>query len=1497
MKRWLKIPFAVAAALVALLIAAIVLLQIPAIQKTLCNKVLETVSEKTGLDIKVGDIHLALIDRIILDDIGVVNGRDTVITCRKAALSISPLSLLKGNIKINRLTLDGGTIYPSNFPAGGSEKAAKDSTASIPNLNLHIGRLQVSDFKVVNYVADAEHVDRSRSPRLIDFNDLMVTDLNLDIRNVDFDGSNASMKVKRISMREDISGAELQNLSFDADYDSTGVHIKGFNFKDAYSDITLSKGDILFSDFSDFENLFDKVALDATVQNSYLDLQSLHHFVDSIEFIELKLYVDGRFTGTVSNLKTESAHVYSGSKESYLDISAHLVGLPDAEGTMATIMVNDSYTNTRDIAEIVYQCMPDKADFNKKSISNLAPGTRFSFKGSLNGFFEDFVAYGAVTSNIGDARVDIECRNILNKGYEILGFMDFKEFDLGRFIQNDNFGKVTCHASASSMFALKDEDTEFYVEEISIPKFEFNGYSYSNISAAGNWKSSEFEGRVVSGDPNLKFMLQGILAPSSASGNSLYHIKLSLGHADLAALNFDKRDISSIRLNALADITQTPEGRLMGKITVSDVECKSPDGKFDLGDIEVVAFNGENKYMLGINSDMFKARYRGSAFITDIIPQLEGLVLLGKLDNLAKRMDTSPVLGNDRYDLSLKVNDLRNLLGFLAPGIHIESGSSVTVKSPGDSTGTVSVKSGLIALDNIYIQDLDAGFDFGQKSASAKIGTQMIRFGDIVLSDSRLKADCAGNSVLANFNFCNDPDSLEAGHLQAMVSFPNLKEGNQNMLLHLGHSFIRFGGEQWNIDPSSVYFSDKHISVNDFNIYNQDQGIYANGVLSESPRDTCAFDIRDLDLSLVDMLVKEPLNIRGTLSGTGNINAIFTHPDIVAEIAVDSLYLAGQEIGHIEVSSKWDDTLHRANLLATNTIQGRKALNITGYYEPEKENLYATVDADRLSVGFIEPFISTLATDVSGDLTSHIVLSGPLNSLDINSKGSHLENFCAKLDYTQVPYTMDGYIDFDSHKITLRDFDVKDAEKGTATLKGEVTHDHLKNFMLNIGIRAINLLGLDTNIHQNETFYGKGYATGRVDIVGPLEALAIKLNIMTREGTVINIPIGNATNKQTSIITFVDNRPKPKLTSIDSLINLNRVREQAVVHSGESALEVYARVRATEDATLNIEIDSDTGDALHVDGNGTVDITVKDGNFSILGDYTVSEGDYRLALLGLVTRDFTLKDGSTIHFTGDIMQSELNMTADYKTKASIAPLVSGSSESSIRRPVNCGIKVTERLANPNLSFTIDVDDLDPTTQALIDNTLNTEEKRMRQFLALILSGSFIPDEQSGIVNNNSLSYFNATEIMSNQLNNIFQQLNIPLDLGFNYQPTSSGHDVFDVAVSTQLINNRVSVNGNIGNRRFQTSNRDDIVGNVDVEIKLDRSGKTRLSLFSHSADEYSNYLDQTQRNGIGISYQQEFNTLKELFSPKRRPEINRSAPPTGEALRDSTASAAAVKAD
>jgi hypothetical protein len=315
-------------------------------------------------------------------------------------------------------------------------------------------------------------------------------------------------------------------------------------------------------------------------------------------------------------------------------------------------------------------------------------------------------------------------------------------------------------------------------------------------------------------------------------------------------------------------------------------------------------------------------------------------------------------------------------------------------------------------------------------------------------------------------------------------------------------------------------------------------------------------------------------------------------------------------------------------------------------------------------------------------------------------------------------------------------------------------------------------------------------------------------------------------------------------------------------------------INALPDVEAVIWIDKASGHMISGNGTGIIHMTADEETFDITGDYDISKGNYKFVAYGIVNKDFEIQDGSSISFQGDIFDTTLDIDAMYKTKASIGTLIGDTTSVANRRTVECKIKITEKMLNPRLQFGIEIPEIDPMIKSRVESALSTEDKVQKQFLSLLLSNSFLPDEQSGIVNNSTMLYSNVSEAMAKQLNNILQKLDIPVDLGLRYQPNEKGNDVFDVAVSTQMFDNRVVVNGSVGNKQYTENARTDVVGDLDIEIKLNKSGAFRLKLFSHSADSYTNYLDNSQRNGIGLTYQTEFSTLKQfiknIFSKKKK---------------------------
>ena len=116
-----------------------------------------------------------------------------------------------------------------------------------------------------------------------------------------------------------------------------------------------------------------------------------------------------------------------------------------------------------------------------------------------------------------------------------------------------------------------------------------------------------------------------------------------------------------------------------------------------------------------------------------------------------------------------------------------------------------------------------------------------------------------------------------------------------------------------------------------------------------------------------------------------------------------------------------------------------------------------------------------------------------------------------------------------------------------------------------------------------------------------------------------------------------------------------------------------------------------------------------------------------------------------------------------------------------------------------------------------------------------------------------------------------------VDIGFNYKPGDNvSQEEFEVALSTQLFDDRLTIDGNFGmtyDRSEQSASN--IVGDVDIGYKLTPDGQWVLKVFNHSNVNswynYSNY-DQTSpyTQGVGIAFRKDFNKLSELFESKKK---------------------------
>ena len=1465
MKTWNRIFFTLVIVVILIPVAAAIALQFPAVQTAVVNRAADELSERVDGKVTVGKVYLSIPNNLILKDVNAIYGeRDTVASIGKLLVNLKAASLLTDELSVKRVSLEDGYFRLKKIDSTSTSLSAliapligpdkeKDTASTSPFSSYRLDRLTVKNF---NFSTEDRISDSTvlSSPHQIDWKNIGLEDISLDARHLKY-GNSLSVSIEKLSFRES-KGLEVNPFSGDVSMNDSLIMIRELRYDDGLSHLAADSFSLGFNDFSDFSDFLNKVRLDAGFNGTTFDFRSLDYFA-GIGNMNLRLGLDGQVSGTVADLSSQHLNLKSDTGATDLGVAFQLKGLPDFLNTYAKIRINGGKTTVADVAHILEEVSPG---MNTSSFRKFAPGSVFTLNADMDGLFSKFnskVSLQAPDMGTVEAEGSFSCGN----GGNIDATVRTNVFQAGRFLANDSIGALTCRADAGIFIGKKG--TDITVSPLEISSFRFKGYDYHGISAVARMAGGEISADITSDDPNLNFTATAEAALDSRNGDG-YWADIDLRNINLNALHFDQREDTHISLNIDADIRRSPENEFFGTATIRDTKAVLEGKSLNVGDLTLSSDLNGGRYTMDVKSYLADISYSGDTFITDFIREVARKSLKENLDNLFESEGAEPDTTIEHCRMDITTRNLQPALQFLMPDLYVAENSKINL-SLRDGDATCSVASPVVALGDLYFKDI-AGNIFTRDSAlNAKITATKLESGSLMAENADVTASIRDNAVNLTARFRNQDSKGIAADVSTIVRF-NDPESLHSISASILPSKVEIAGDTWRIDSSEIGYGKNNIAVNGFRLHNGKQSLFVDGVVGESLSDTVRIELSDFDIAIANAFLEDNINLSGSFTGSGDAVAVFgEQKGVLLDIDGKGVAVSGHDVGDLGIHSRWNDEKKQFDLFLEDSIGGETPLTLAGFYRPSDKNVNLRARLDRFGLGFASPFLTGVLSDFTGAISGDIVASGPLDRIRLSGERTRADSLGFVVDFTKVKYIVDGPINIDDKSITFSRAKVFDKYGHSGIATGGLLHEGFKNMRLDLRISLDDMLALNTASRDNDSFYGKAFATGSVRISGPFDNLRLNIRAATEEGSTIHIPLGGGSMEgQTSLLTFIGNEEKPDL--YDSLKTAKVVRVQEAKGSS-SQLSLNMNLTATPDAEIQIEINRETGDILKARGNGTIGILIDENNpFDIKGDYEISEGSYKFSLMGIVSRDFTINPGGTIAFTGDIMKSDLDLTANYRTKAAIGTLIADSTTVSTRRNVDCGIGIGGKLENPEISFSIDIPDLDPTTKSKVESALNTEDKRMKQVLALLVSGGFVPNEESGIVNSTTMLYSNASEIMSNQLNNIFRQLEIPLDLGFNYQPAEDGRDIFDVAVSTQLFNNRVSINGNIGNRQYMTAGgQSEVVGDIDVEIKLTKTGQLRLTLFSHSADQYSNYLDQSQRNGAGIIYQQEFNTFEELW--------------------------------
>ena len=1474
--------------------ASALVLQTPMVQTFIANKVLEVFSENIDGKISFERIHFKPFSNFVLKNVVIIDENpyidrtdptcqpiDTLLNAKYLIADFSWKTLLSGEgIHIDDVTLKNACMNLVLEEHESREEATNNLTRIFRLDELKKKEktdkeiFRIEKVKVENFTFTMKNYSDSKTsyyPGGINWNDLEINDININATDLRFKGGIMSGTVNRMSFTEK-SGYICSNLSGSARVGNGLTHLTDLRLTDPWSDITMPEGKLIYTGIKDFSDYIHKVVMDADIGNSVIDMTSISYFAPQLKGNKLRINASqGHYHGTVDDFIVDDLSVAMEGGGFYGTISGRMTGIPDVMNTTIKGNLRNCLITTEGMSRFVTYWMSD----GELDLSNLAPNTIFRIQGKVEGTLNNMLITPEIASGIGHASgKDIRIDDILaeDKPIRISGEIQTKDLDVGKIINTDILGQTTMTLDAEASFGQGEGSITAKINSLEISKLHLYGYDYTGISGEAVISDRLIDGRLTCNDPNLSFMTQGKYGIAQNNQDTQYDFAVLVGDADLHKINLDKRGKSKTTFQLTANFIQTPSNGIFGNIDIKNLWLENKEGAYNIGDITLRSMNiAAKKYRIDLKSSFAEGSYSGTAPITEFVKDLIGVSLKRELPALFT--DSSHKLKSNRYSMDFNFGNTRDILAWALPGMYIADGTNLEAVLNDNGRLNLSLNSQRIAYDRNYLMNLGMSLNNNDGMISGEIKADELKVATMRLNENRIQFLAEDDHIGVGYTYENNSELENKGEF---VIHGDLKRDDSGLKMDVKMlpSTVYLNSREWKITPSHLTLSKDGINSLKVELTSNDQKIHLYGGTSQSKADTLSLELEQFDISIINPLFKTDLGVKGLASGNVQLTSPMTDKGILVDLHCDSTYFADCKVGQLKVLSEWDEAFQRFNILAKTELDGRTAIDAKAKLTPKTKGLEASAKLNKTPVGYLHPLLKDVFSNISGFVSGEITADGTIDNLSWESTDTRIENGNLKVGFTNVPYFVDGAFTFSDTGLYFDNIKGKDRYDGTAEVTGGIKwNNRFENIFFDIGIKCNQIEGIDLNDKQNEYFYGNVFGTGNVTFTGPVTDMVMNMEATTAKAGTFHVPISyTSVSGKSNLLKFTEIKVEEPMDPYDVMM---AKREQS--NTSEAKFTTNMTVNALPDVEAVIWIDKTSGHMLSGYGNGTIQMLVNEDVFDITGDYNITRGNYKFVAYGIVNRDFEIQDGSSVAFHGDILDSTLDIDAMYKTKASIGTLIGDSTSVANRRTVECKIKITDKMLNPRLQFGIEIPEIDPMIKSRVESALSTEDKVQKQFLSLLLSNSFLPDEQSGIVNNSTMLYSNVSEVMASQLNNILEKLDIPVDLGLNYQPNDKGNDVFDVAVSTQMFNNRVVVNGSVGNKQYTENAQTDVVGDLDIEIKLNKSGALRLNVFSHSADSYTNYLDNSQRNGVGLTYQTEFSSFRQFFknmfsSKKKRQE-------------------------
>lgn len=1394
-------------------------------------------------------------------------GQDLSGSLKKMYLTADEFDLNNKKISFNQIDIDEPRFAINDYTGKNQSSGPRPKLISNPadsaqlKWNAAGWQLSIANITLKNgsFRNDRE-TDRGPYTDKFDGEHFVFSSINGTLTNVLFDKDTVSSNIK-LSTREK-SGFEVKQLVAFMKLTPDMMEFNNLDIKTEKSRIG-NYYVMRYKDFNaDMSDFLHSIKLEGNFVDSKIHSDDIAFFAPQLKSWKRIIYVNGNAKGSIDNLSAKDFTLKSDNTIIKGDIS--MQGLPDIYNTFIDFKSKDLQTNYNDLVKLV----PDLKYMGREELRRLG---NIRFKGTYTGFIKDFVAYGNISTNLGNLNADINMKLPDNQLPTYSGKISSGGFDIGRLVNNNKLGKVALDGKVKGIgFTLKDLRADF---DGKVHRFEFSGYSYQNITLKGTFIKSLFDGNLDIDDPNL--IINDLKGTVSLLGDTnKFNFTADLQKANLQKLKITQGDFTLSGLLSL-NFAGNDIDNFLGTAKMYNATLRHDTSKLSFDFFALNSFIDDQNKVLSIQTNEMEGNISGKFKILEL-PDAFNVFLNRYYPSYFSKPTYN--LGDQDFSFNIKTKEVDEYVTLFDSRL---KGFNNSVFS-----GNLKLASNEFNINaNVPFFSYD-GKEFKNILLAGKGNLDSlnttISVSEINISDSlhlpNTKLVLSSSNDISNIQISTSASkTLSDAQLNAKLqTFPD------GVRIDFSPSSFILNDKKWNLaKDGELTIRKSYIEATDVRFTQGNQEIVLSTELDElSDHTNLVAKLSKVNINDFTQLFITKPRLEGILTGTLKLKDPFGKRIIEYDAEAEEFKFDNQDIGTIKLKGNVNTTT--GLITAKGNADGKKyKFNIDGKYnykDSSADKMNFDFKAERFDISILDNYLGGIFGDMQGNLNSDLKVYGGPDHSYVTGKVNITEG-SLKVLYTQCVYKFSNEtIVFNPDEIDFGTLQLKDTLNNPGTASGKLQHKFFDEFGFdNIRFETGKMLLLNTTSRDNSQFYGKVIGKALMTLNGPITDMRMNITGEPSSFDSSHIYIPTSSSQEYGKIDYID------------FIQYGSKMDDAYRGKQESNFLVNMNLTANPACKIDVILDDVTGDVIKGRGNGLLNITVGSKEpLTIRGRYNITDGEYKFNFQTFLQKYFTINTGS-ITWNGDPYEAQINIDAEYLARnVDLSSLATSRGRFQQKSDIVIVAHLTNTLKAPKISFEFEFPEnkqnefsRDPVLVENLKKFSKDENEQNRQVASLLLFNTFINDN-NGSFGASTANFLSGTAgqvisgFLNGQLTKVFQKL-------FK-DPTITPYLTFNSTynlTSTELIN-ALEASGNFGFKKTYINGRliVSLGGNIDynnpyilqarqtnvlltpditLEYLLTADGKLRIVGFNRTVVDAT--LGQRNRTGVRLSYNRDFDKL------------------------------------